>query len=215
VSRFFDWSARTGESSAPATPAASRIVETLSASRALPKLLATLASQPSPTLLDLGPVVGTNVSFFGERLSCRMLIEDLREDMDAATARGNTEGLGEALVARVTAAVTTPVHGVLCWDLFDCLDRPTARALAACLSGLLVPKGLLHGLFGTTAGELETRTKFIVQSDTAVKCRREPAPRVRRYALQTGEIARLFEGLSTIESVLLQNHTREVLLRKN
>ena len=192
----------------------SRIVETLSASRALPKLLAALAHEPSPILLDLGPVVGTNVSFFGDRLFCKMLIEDLREEVEAALKTGSTEGLAERLSERVTDAVSEPVHGVLCWDLFDCLDRPTARALARSLCGVLRPKGVLHGLFGTTAGDLDFRTKFIVQSDTAVKCRREPAARLRRYALQTGEIARLFEGLSTIESVLLQNHTREVLLRK-
>lgn len=196
------------------TPPASRIVETLSASRALPKLLASLSHEPSPILLDLGPVVGTNVAFFGDRLSCKMFIEDVREDVEAALKSGSTDGLAEALTTRVAGAVSEPVHGVLCWDVFDCLDRATARALAACLRNVLRPKGVLHGLFGTTAGDLDFRTKFIVQTDTSVKCRREPAARLRRYALQTGEITRLFEGLSTIESVLLQNHTREVLLRK-
>ena len=89
-----------------------------------------------------------------------------------------------------------------------------ARALAAALSGMLLPRGVLHGLFDTTSGEVDYRTRFIVQSDTALKCRREPAARLRRYALKTGEIARLFPGLATIESVLLQNRTREVLFRK-
>lgn len=181
----------------------------------MPKFLGALGSQPSPIILDLGPVVGSNVSFFGDRLSCKMLIEDLREEVEAAVREGRTAELAGALTSRVTDAVSEPVHGVLCWDVFDCLDRPTARALAACLRGILRPKGVLHGLFGTTAADLDYRTKFIVQSDTSVKCRREPAPRLRRYALQTGEISRLFDGLSTIESVLLQNHTREVLFRKD
>ena len=34
------------------------------------------------------------------------------------------------------------------------------------------------------------------------------------YALQTGEINKMFAGLSTVESVLLVTHTREVLFRK-
>ena len=111
--------------------------------------------------------------------------------------------------------MSEPVHGVLCWDVFDCLDRTTARALAACLRGLLRPKGVLHGLFGTTRPATSiSAPSSSCRSDTSVKCRREPAARLRRYALQTGEITRLFEGLSTIESVLLQNHTREVLFRK-
>jgi hypothetical protein len=215
VARFFNWGARAGEAAVSLASPSARISETLQATRALPKLLAALSSRPSPVLLDLGPVVGTNVSFFGQRLSCKMIIEDLREDVEAAAARGSDDGLADALLARLSTAVSEPLDGVLCWDVFDCLDRATARALAASLSRLLRPKGLLHGLFGTTPGELNARTKFLVQSDTSVKCRREPAPRVRRYALQTGEITRLFAGLSTIESVLLQNRTREVLLRKN
>jgi hypothetical protein len=211
---LFGWSARKDEDAAVAAPAATRIAETLSASRALPKMLAALASHPTPVLLDLGPVVGANVSFFGERLCCKMLIEDLRQDVDAALRRGDPEGLGATLAARIEGAAVEPVHGVLCWDIVDCLDRPAARALAASLCRVLQPRGVLHGLFGTTSVDVDYRSKFILQSDTSMKWRREPAPALRRQALQTGEITRLFEGLSTVESVLLQNHTREVLLRK-
>jgi hypothetical protein len=180
----------------------------------LPKFIAALAQQSSPILLDLGPVVGGNVSFFGDRLSCKMLIEDVHEDIAAAARRRSSDGLAETLTSRVTEAVSEPVHGVLCWDLFDYLDRPTARALAACLRGLLRPKGVLHGLFSTVAADRTDRTKFIVQSETTMKCRTEPSVPMHRYALQTGEIARMFEGLTIVESVLLQTKTRETLFRK-
>jgi hypothetical protein len=103
---------------------------------------------------------------------------------------------------------------VLCWDLFDCLDRTSARALADCLCGLLRPQGVLHGLFSTKASNEDSRTKYIVESESAVRCRREPAEPLPHYALQTGEINKMFAGLSTVESVLLVTHTREVLFRK-
>ncbi len=130
-------------------------------------------------------------------------------DVEAVLKTGSTEGLAEALIERVTVAVSEPVHGVICAG--TCLIAWTARrpGRSPIPCGALRPKGVLHGLFGTTAGDLDFRTKFIVQSDTAVKCRREPAARRVRYALQTGEIARLFEGLSTVESVLLaEPHAR-------
>jgi hypothetical protein len=213
---LFNWSARKPEhETAAEPPSSSRIVETLSTSRALPKFLAALTSQPAPLLLDLGPVVGGNVSFFGDRLACKIVIEDLYEDIEACARRGNTEGLAEMMTARVTSSIDDSVSGVLCWDLFDYLDRPTASALARCLSGVLRPKGVLHGLFGTTAADLRHRTKFIVQSETTVKCRCEPAPLMHRHALQTGEIGKLFQGLTIVESVLLQNKTRESLFRKS
>jgi hypothetical protein len=44
--------------------------------KALRKFLASLRSREAPVLLDLGPVVGSNVAFFGERLGCKILIED-------------------------------------------------------------------------------------------------------------------------------------------
>jgi hypothetical protein len=210
---MFKWGARAqAENVEP--PAARRIVETLSASRALPKLLSALAHQTSPTLLDLGPVVGANVTFFGERLSCKMMIEDLRVDIATAVRDGRTDELPALLTERITRTVPEPVHGVLCWDVFDSLDKKSARAVAECICGLLRPQGVLHGLFGTKPTGQDERTRYIVESETALRCRREPADPLPRYALQTGEINRLFAGLSTMESVLLVNHTREVLFRK-
>ena len=50
--------------------------------KALRKFLATLTSRESPVLMDLGPVVGSNVTFFGERLGCKIILEDLFADLD-------------------------------------------------------------------------------------------------------------------------------------
>ena len=48
-------------------------------SKALQRFLAHLGTRPAPVLLDLGPVVGSNISYFGERLNCRFLVENLFE----------------------------------------------------------------------------------------------------------------------------------------
>ena len=213
MSPLFSWNARRGETSASSV-AAPRIVETLSTSRTLPKFLAALAVHPAPVVLDLGPVVGANVAFFGDRLACKILIEDLYRDIEAYPRRGGDVTLADVLTTRVAESVSDPVHGVLCWDLFDYLDRPTARALARCLRQVMHPKAVLHGLFGTTAADLDYRTRFIVQSESTVKCRQEPAASTHRHALQIGEIARLFDGLTIVESVLLQSRARETLFRK-
>lgn len=213
MSPLFHWTAKKGESAAPERPA-SLITETLSTSRALPKFISALSHQSAPLLLDLGPVVGTNVSFFGDRLGCKMLIEDLHEEIEAAVRERTPESLSGRLTGRISDAAASSVDGILCWDIFNYLDRTTARELAASLRAVLRPKGLVHGLFGTVAQPGATRTRFIVQSDTAMKCRTEPWVAVSRHAFQTGEITRMFEGLTVVESVLLQNQTRETLFRK-
>ena len=43
---------------------------------------------PQPTLLDIGPVVGHNVTFFGERLGCKFHVEELSKDVDRHDPRG-------------------------------------------------------------------------------------------------------------------------------
>ena len=53
----------------------------------MPKFVAALAGRPSPVVLDLGPVVGSNVAFFGERLACKLHVEDLFVDVEAHARR--------------------------------------------------------------------------------------------------------------------------------
>ena len=52
------------------------------ATKALRKFLTALTARESPVLLDLGPVVGSNVSFFGEQLGCKIFVEDIFADLD-------------------------------------------------------------------------------------------------------------------------------------
>ena len=64
-------------------------------SKAFPKFLSLLAQQPAPVLLDFGPVIGANVEFFGERLGCKLFIEDLFADVDRHTRAGTLERPGQ------------------------------------------------------------------------------------------------------------------------
>ena len=44
--------------------------------------MSALTNREAPTLLDFGPVIGANVEFCGERLGCKLFIEDLLGDVD-------------------------------------------------------------------------------------------------------------------------------------
>ena len=63
------------------------------ATKALHKFLQTLTSRELPVLLDLGPVVGSNVSFFGEQLGCKIFVEDIFADLDRHVREGKLEQL--------------------------------------------------------------------------------------------------------------------------
>ena len=92
---------RPADEVAPTSPvAAPRAPGAQFPTKALRKFLTTLTSRPNPVLLDLGPVIGANVSFFGEQLGCKILVEDLYADIDRQRPHGD-----EALAAFFTQAV--------------------------------------------------------------------------------------------------------------
>ena len=121
----------------------------LFATKALRKFLASLTAREAPVLLDLGPVVGSNVNFFGEQLGCKIFVEDIFANLDQHIRDQKLEELPAFLKKRLPQADGT-VDGILCWDLFDYLDRASAQELATQLIRVLRPGGTLLGFFATT-----------------------------------------------------------------
>lgn len=183
------------------------------ATKALRKFLATLTSRPSPILLDLGPVVGSNVSFFGEQLGCKIFVEDIFADLDRHAREGKLDGLPRFFQKRFPQAAGT-FDGILSWDLFDYLDKAAAQALACELMRLLRPDGALLGFFGTGQTRDTRYTKFVIVDEVNLRHRSYPAAHGRQTALLNRDIIKLFAGLRVSESFLLQNNLREILFRK-
>lgn len=183
------------------------------ATKALRKFLTQLTAHESPVLLDLGPVVGGNVSFFGEQLGCKIFVEDIFADLDRHVRDGKLEALPDFLKKRFPQGTGT-VDGVLCWDLIDYLDKPAAQALAAELTRVLRPDGALLGFFATSASRDMRYTKHIIVDEVNLKHRSYPALRARESILLNRDIIRLFAGLRVSDSFLLQNSLREILFRK-
>jgi hypothetical protein len=185
--------------------------------KALRKFLSHLTARETPVLLDLGPVVGGNVSFFGEQLGCKIFVEDIFADLDRHVRAGTLDALPEFLKTRLPQE-TDSVDGILCWDLFDYMDRPAAMELATELTRVLRPDGALLAFFRATAqGQPNDSvyTKYIVADETNLRHRPYPAARPRQAVLVNRDIIRLFSGLRVSDSFLLQNNLRETLFRKS
>jgi len=211
---LFKWNARKDQEPAPdPAPVSAAPPETTSVSKVFPRFLAALASQPAPVLIDLGPVVGSNVSFFGDRLSCKIYVEDLFAEVERYGQRGQRDALGAALLGRL-AQPEESVDGILCWDLFDFLDKTSGPLLARKLAALLRKGGALYGQFGSSSGELHQYSRFIIDADDRLRVRTSPATRVPRNVLTTRDIIKMFDGLTVTESILLKTNTRETLFRK-
>ena len=181
--------------------------------KALRKFLAALTAHESPVLLDLGPVVGSNVSFFGEQLGCKIFVEDIYADIDRHARAGKLEDLPAFFKQRLPQA-SASVDGILAWDVIDYLDKKSAAELAGQLTRLLRPEGALLGFFGTAPPRDQHYTKFIIADEQNLKHRSYPAARGRQAILLNRDIIRLFAGLRVSDSFLLQNNLREILFRK-
>ena len=187
--------------------------------KALARFLAGLNARPQAVILDLGPVVGSNVNFFGEQLGCKIFVEDLSKDVDRHVREDTLADLPTFFSQRFPQEDAS-MDGILCWDVFDYLDRPSAQALAAQLTRILRPDGVLLAFFRTTeppAGaksEKPTYTRHIVVDPANVQHRSYSAARGKQKPLQNRDIQRMFEPLRITEQFLLKTNMREVLFRK-
>jgi hypothetical protein len=187
--------------------------ETIVPTRGLKKFLAGLRANPAPQLLDLGPVVGANVAYFGEELGCKIYIEDVYTDLDRHQRERRLIGLPDYFRSRFTQDAES-IDGVLCWDLFDYLDRVSAQALAQQLMRVMAPNGSLFGFFSNLQPAESRFTKFIVSDDGNLRLRPYSTPRMRQAVLQNRDIINLFDRLRVTDSFLLQTNVREILFRK-
>jgi hypothetical protein len=203
---------RRSDAEPPPMPLAA-VADPVFATKALRKFLTALTANASPVLLDLGPVVGSNVSFFGEQLGCKIFVEDIFADLERHIRDGKLERLPDFLKARFPQE-TGSVDGVLCWDLFDYLDKASALAVATELTRVLRPEGALLGFFGTVQSPEARYTKYIIADEINLKHRPYPAARGRQSVLLNRDIIKMFGGLRVSDSFLLKNNIREILFRK-
>jgi 2-polyprenyl-3-methyl-5-hydroxy-6-metoxy-1,4-benzoquinol methylase len=184
--------------------------------KALARFLANLGSRPQSDLLDLGPVVGPNVTFFGEQLGCKIFVEDLSKDIDRHVREEKVAELPAFLEQRFPQE-SGSFDGILCWDVFDYLDKTAAVPLARQLTRLLRPEGALLAFFSTAEPQPGTKasyTRHVVVDQTTLQHRPYPAARGKQRPLLNRDIQRMFEPLQISEQFLLKTNMREVLFRK-
>jgi hypothetical protein len=191
----------------------------VSPTKALSRFLAALAGRPAPVLVDLGPVIGANVSFFGEKLGCKIIVEDLAKDIDRHVSERRLAELPRFLDKRI-AREDHSVDGIICWDLFDYLDKASAEALARQLVRILREDGLLLAFFNTVDPKHGSEppppayTKYFIVDPVTLQHRPYKGARARQKSFQNRDIQRMFEPLRITDQFLLKSHTREVLFRK-
>ena len=157
------------------------------------------------------------MTFFGEEVGCKILVEDLSKDIDRHVTQGKLADLPAFFDGRFPQDWGT-IDGILCWDIFDYLDRAAADRLSRQLIRVLRPDGVLLAFFSTVdprSAIHPTYTKHVVVDRTHLQYRPYPGARVKQRPLLNRDIQRMFEPLRISENVLLKSNLREVLFRKS
>jgi hypothetical protein len=182
-------------------------------SRTLRPFLQAMAEWPAPVIVDLGPVIGSNVTFLGSLLGCKLYPENLYPDLDQPFARGDADGLGTMLAAKLRQEPGS-VDGILAWDVFDYVGRAEAAALARRLASLLRPGGLMMALFTTEPRHEAASRRYVIVDADHLRHRPAPGARWARKVWPLRDIEVLLAPLEVHQSHLLAHHQREMLLRR-
>jgi hypothetical protein len=165
-------------------------------------------------VLDLGPAIGSNIAFLGERIDCKIHVKDLYADLERHAHEDALARFPELLETSFTEYGAESIDAVLCWDIFDYLAPPAAGVLAGTLIQVLRPGGALLALFGGGGTSERSYTRYVIEDERHLRYRIAPAACGRQRPLQNRDILALFPGLNLFDSVLLKSGVREVLFRK-
>ena len=198
-------------------PQAPNLSEPIARSSIIPKFLSAVSNRShQPVLIDLGPVIGSNISLFNERLSCKFYIQDLFVDIETYARNQEitlTTSLAERLISRFPQQPNS-CDGILCWDLFDYLDPSTSRLIATKLSELLRSNGMLYGLFSTVPTNVAYYTRFVLDTEDSLRHQIYPATPTKRKVIATRDIHLLCNKLEVTDLVLRKSATRETLFKR-
>ena len=183
--------------------------------KALHKFLASLQGSEGPLLLDLGPVVGSNVTFFGEQLGCRIRVEDIAADIDRHVkdehARSAAGILREALHAGAGHRRRHPVLGRARLSRSSGGAGAGHRRCRRCCS----PTGACSASSAPPRRTSPVYTKYVVVDESnAAATAPIPRSRPRQRSLLNGDIIKLFKDLRVTDSFLMKSKVREMLFRK-
>jgi SAM-dependent methyltransferase len=187
--------------------------ETVHASKVLASFLSLLFARPAAEVVDLGPVTGSNVTFLGERVGCKIHVEDLCADIDHHIKQDKFDQLPKFLSGRLSMTDAS-IDAVLSWNIFDYLAPLAASALAQEIVRILRPGGVLLAFFGASASDDPRYIKYFIEDEAHLRHRFYPSACGRRWVLQNRDINIMFAGLEIRDSVLLKSGVREILFRK-
>lgn len=162
-------------------------------SPALQSLSRHLSLQQKANVLDFGPLLRENIEFLSS-YHCKIFIEDFHESV-VSPANVPSEAL----------------DAVLCWDMFNYLERGRARDLIASVSRQMRVGGLLILYTASRSFVPRDPLQFRIVEDDLVRCQNRSTESDCRGAVTPRALLEFMSGWRLVRSLHLRNSMQEHL----
>lgn len=172
-------------------------------------------------LLDLGSVCGPNLEFFG-RQGFKIFAEDILANLRPPPTESPRLRTRRRRKKKIEMPAVQPFlhpdekfQGVLCWDVFDFLNREEATLLAREVYRVLAPGGFTLNFFNSRKVEsAEFLYRYRILDPDSLDYTQTGTRRLIRHAYQNRDIMQIFEDFRIESFFYLRNRMREVLTYK-
>ena len=177
-----------------------------------------ISAMPAPKILDIGPVVGSNLEFFLSH-GIKVYMEDFVTAylnpkyslaVDGKITLNEPSFFGENFNYDVNS-----LDGLICWDYFCYIDPRFAGVYVQKISSMLKSGGLAMAFFHnhrlTGPGVIH---KYRIHNETLLEYIPTEIKTEFKKAFQIRDVSQLFVGFQSQRSYLLKHNVIEILLRK-
>jgi hypothetical protein len=175
-------------------------------SRMLKKYMYFLEQRDKPVILDIGPVSGSNISFF---LNCASKLHVF--DMLAETHQAEDAEHFLSLFDYQEYSL----DGIHLWDVPDHLNNRLLSLLVRKLHSLLKPDGLMTLIASTTSGVQPYPLFFAIRDDCTAFLQKTTTRRLSYFYRTNRDIERSMRPFKQFNSFICTNGIREFLFKSS
>lgn len=159
-------------------------------------------------MLDLGPVCGENINFFGQRVK-RLFVCDMFLRLDLA----HRNGLPLTQAWQHLDYTPQSFDGILLWGLIDYLEDHEVRKLLGLCNTMLRPSGTLLAVVQDEYSVASEVNSYVIGEDFGVYIRPQPHLRLSLGRRHNRALLALVAPFTPFKSFIYRDGVREILLR--
>ena len=161
-------------------------------------------------VLDVGPVCGSNITFFAQRVK-KLYVCDMFLLLD----RNRRNGLAFNRVWQHLDYPPRSFDGILLWDLVDRLDDTEVGRLVELYENMLRPDGIVMGIVLGKQAIPQAVNSFVIGDGFRLSLRPQHHLNLPFYLRQNREVLALLAPFRPVKSFIYRNGIREFLFQRD